>query len=144
MKTFLLFCLLPFVSLNAAEIAFKEATTQEASAIELHLISFYAKQLLKAGHAENLDQAIEVAKMDWKLDQETGDKFYYVHLVSKEDATPLGYLIYCIDQQLGYIEAIYIKKAYRGQGIGKQALQILENIFRKKEIESIRLHVFAH
>ncbi|WP_108868152.1 GNAT family N-acetyltransferase [Aquimarina aquimarini] len=45
-------------------------------------------------------------------------------------------------RQLGYIGFIYVEEAHRGKGISQQILQTLNNWFKTKGIEEIRLTVY--
>lgn len=149
MKTFLLSCLLLFTSLNASEtsgIFFKEASSLEASEIRQHLISYYSEQLVGAGLFEDLSKAIEAATAEWHEEtvDNSNEELHYYHLVSNDSSTRYGYLVYSIAHRTAYLDAIYLEKAYRGQGLGKQTLQDFEAELKKKDIKAIKLYVFAH
>ncbi len=122
MTTFLLSCLLLFTSLNPLEsskISFKEVSPKEFAEIQQHLIYFYSEQLLNAGLFEDLGKAIETATIEWNQDliDNPNRELYCYHLISKDSFTRYGYLVYSINDRTAYLDAIYLEKAYRGQGL---------------------------
>lgn len=140
-KLALILCLLPFFAF--AELCFFEASTQEAAKIDKHLIHFYAEELVRAELFSDLDEAIRAASWEWKEDS-AGKKVHYKILSRSDDTTSYGYCVYSIQGQVGFLEAIYLYEEYRGQGLGKRALQALELELIEKSISEIKLHVFAH
>ncbi len=45
--------------------------------------------------------------------------------------------------KLGEVMHLYVEKEYRGKGIGKQLLSLIENYFRKENCDSVWLDVFS-
>jgi len=48
---------------------------------------------------------------------------------------------YCVVPKIGYLKNLYIKKRYRGQGIGKQTFKKFLEWFKKRDIKYIELSV---
>lgn len=149
MTTFLLLCLLLFGSMNSSEsprICFKEASSREFAEIQQHLILFYSEQLCHAGLFKDLDKATEAALIEWNQDlaDHPNRALYCYHLVSKDSLIRYGYLVYSIQERVAYLDAIYLEKTHRGQGFGKQILQDFEIELKKKNVDTIKLYVFAH
>lgn len=142
---FLLSCLLVFntsVAQDTPRIFLVEATPNEASEIQLRIISFYAEELLQVGLCENYEQSIQAAREE--CTSENVNPRHYYHLLLHDAKTPLGYLVYSINEQSAYLDAIYLEELYRGKGLGKQILQELESQLLTRDIRTIRLYVFAH
>ena len=47
------------------------------------------------------------------------------------------------ERKLGQVTDIYLEENYRGQGLGKKMLQMMENYFRGKSCDSMWVQVFA-
>lgn len=147
MKTILVSLLLLISSLNASEtqpFLFKTASHQEASEIEKHLTEMYGQNLYEAGLYENLDLALEAATLECNEDLHNPNKdFHYSLLTSPDSLKQYGYLTYSITEQTAYLEGIYIDPAYRGLGLSKKLLQEYELELKNKNIDTLKLYVFA-
>ncbi len=65
-------------------------------------------------------------------------------ITSENQKTKYGYLIYELEGKSLYLDAIYIDEPFRGKGIGKRTLELLEDETLQQGIYSIKLFVFAH
>ncbi len=65
-------------------------------------------------------------------------------MLSKDFSIRCGYIVYSINDQSAYLEAMYLETPYRGKGLGKHILKEFENKLKKKKIEKIGLFVFTH
>ena len=69
---------------------------------------------------------------------------YYFYLTSEEfKDTHFGYVTYSIQEEIAYVESIYLEQNYRRLGLGQATLIGLEEKLRG-EVSVIRLYVFAH
>lgn len=135
------FLLLFLHSLNA-QVWFQEATPNEILQIQNSMLSYYSGQLVEAGLFADINVARTVAeKTEWT--EERQDKFFY-YLASEDSSLKYGYLIYSIEKQMAYLDAIYLEEAYRRQGLGTQILQDFESSLKERNIETIKLYVFDH
>jgi len=106
------------------------------------MLTFYSEQLVQAGLFENLQTAKEAAILEWSQEEQSSDKeFFYCHLISPISKDRCGYLVYSIERPTAYFDAVYLEAAYRGQGLGKQILQdiedLLSSVHDKKFIEHL-------
>lgn len=129
-----------------ARISFQEASSQEAFDLQQHMIFFYSEQLFDAGLFEDLGAALKAAIAEWQQEgvDNPNQEIYYYHLVSKDFSIRYGYLVYSLNDRIAHLDALYLEKAYRGLGFGKQVLQNLEVELKQTEIAAISLYVFAH
>lgn len=150
MKSLLLSILFLFYSFHltateSASLYFQETNSQETATIQDHLVDFYGEELYTAGLFKDLDQAKQAAKEEWAQEVEDSNKTYHCyHLVSPDSNDQYGYLVFSVEDQASFLEAIYLNTAYRGRGLGKRALEILETNLINKGVHTIKLHVFAH
>lgn len=137
---FILIACLTFVS-GICEIFFIDPSILEISQIKQEMSFFYGQELFKAGIFDNEDRALREANNECNIEFSTKKCCYYWLLSSNEK---IGYLVYSLEDGSVYLEAIYLYKKSRGQGFGKQILQDFEKHLKEKNIDTIRLYVFAH
>lgn len=133
-------CLLHLDASETSSVFFKQTTSQEACEIQDHLIDFYGKELFKAGLFEDLNTAKKAGADEI---QEIKDPNYYF-IISNDSGAQYGYLVYSLNNQVAFLESIYLDETYRGQGLGIKSLQILEETLTNKGVQTIKLYVFAH
>lgn len=76
----------------------------------------------------------------------TQNQFLYDILNSENGSDQrIGYLWVEADEERrrAFISYIYLHEPFRGQGFGRQTLELLENKMRERNIARIGLHVFA-
>lgn len=122
-------------------IFFKTATEQELSEIQTDMALFYGQELFEAGVYTDKDEALKAAADECAIRDPAGSCIYYC-LVA--DETKYGYLVYSAQDHTAYLEAIYLEKKYRHQGLSKQILQDFETQLKEKGIRTVNLYVFAH
>lgn len=116
--------------------------TQEA------LVFLYAQSLSNAGICSSLEDALISARQEIAV--ASGMTECYKHIVSEPDGACLGYIVYTVceadefsNQPYAYIEGLFIKPSYRGNGCATRALRALEQEVGKHNIHAIQLYVFA-
>jgi GNAT superfamily N-acetyltransferase len=112
-------------------------------------IERYAEENVKAGHwapAEALEESRKahqqllptgMATKDHhflKIQDERGMAIGAAWLKANPDTAPLS----------GFVYALFIEEAHRGQGRGKQAMLALEEKAKELGLHTVALHVFAH
>jgi ribosomal protein S18 acetylase RimI-like enzyme len=74
------------------------------------------------------------------------DSYGQIHLIHLDEEI-VGYLVVTFGFSLEYcgrdafVDEIYIQEKYRGQGIGKQGLQLAEKICREQGVQALHLEV---
>ncbi len=139
---FLLWCGF-VVGSEAPQIFFETAAPSQVSEIHEKMTLFYAQELFDAKVYADKNQALEAAIEECNSKND-GEIVYYYLLLSKEPETKYGYLVYSINNNTAYLEALYLEPEYRGQGLSKQILHNFEAELREKNINTIQLYVFAH
>lgn len=139
MKILFLFFFFIISSLDA-QVSLRKADPIEKEEILNNLITLYAKQYMEAGIFENENTAREVAISDTN-EELRDDNTYYYYLTSEDYRTQYGYLVYSINGQTAYLQAIYIEERYQGNGLGKEALHIFE-LFLESDVLELKLYVF--
>ena len=72
---------------------------------------------------------------------------YGVAYITRQDATPIGYLVICFEYSLEYrgkgawIDELFVEPAYRGKGIGTQILDLAERASREHQAKFLHLEV---
>jgi len=133
-----------FNALTAAQVIFNKASDAEVIKLQDHLISFYSQELVKAGLFPDGVSALQAAKEE-VLQEATDAKLRFFYLASDEcEETHFGYIAYSIDSETAYIESLYLDQEYRGRGLGKEVLHLLEKELRGMGINVVKLYVFAH
>lgn len=149
MKIYLFFFFFIFSSLEA-QIAFRVADSVEIEKIQNSMIIFYTKQLMRANLFENEKMAREAAQLELdqdQLDQDQLDqdkRIFYFNIISEDEKLQYGYLVYSIKDQSAYLDAIYLRKKYQGQGLGKQILHHFHSLLLKNDVHVFKLYVFDH
>ena len=67
----------------------------------------------------------------------------YQVLVSQVGSRIVGYIDYRVRRGVGHVLGIYVKQAYRKQGVGKGLVRKVLNDFKRKGCHKTRLEVFA-
>ncbi len=138
-------CFLPIQDLYG-QVIFQKCDPAEIPNVKDSMLSFYGEQLVQAGLFENSQLAKEAAILEWDQEEQkpTKEIFYYL-LISSVCQDKWGYVVYSIeDYPTAYLEAMYLEAPYRGQGLGRHILQDFEALLSEKEVQNIRLYVFAH
>lgn len=133
-------CLLHLNALETSSVFFKQTTSQEACEIQDHLIDFYGKELFKAGLFEDLTTSKKAGADEVREIQDSS----YHFIISNDSGAQYGYLVYSLNDQVAFLESIYLDEIYRGQGLGIRSLQLLEDTLTIKGVQIIKLFVFAH
>ncbi|MCP5492681.1 MAG: GNAT family N-acetyltransferase [Chlamydiales bacterium] len=141
-RFFCWFMLIGFAQILATtQITFRDASAKEVLELQEHVISFYGKELLKAGLFQEATLAYNAAKDE--IAQDSADITFY-NITDNTGVMRYGYISYSINNQKAYLETIYLDEQYRGCGLGKAALSSLELKLKEAGIMLIRLYVFAH
>lgn len=138
--------LLSIQSLYGQErVAWQKCAPSEILALKDSMLTFYSEQLVQAGLFENSQIAKDAAILEWDQEEQNSNKeFFYYHLIFSSPQDQCGYLVYSLEYPAAYLDAIFLKERYRGQGLGRQILQDLEVLLKKKKVENVKLYVFAH
>lgn len=67
------------------------------------------------------------------------DHFYYCLY---NDFEIIGILIFSIKEQIGLLDALYIKKEYQKKGYGTKLIKIAESIWLNHQIKNYEIYVF--
>ncbi|MCA1009367.1 GNAT family N-acetyltransferase [Halobacillus halophilus] len=110
----------------------------------------YADEKVKAG-TWTQEEALQKSKESFQLLLPEGLKTvdHYLLSLSKPDTNEsIGYFWYHFDenhpQKEAFIYNFVIFEPYRGQGLGRRALETLEKHVKKQGVKKLSLHVFAH
>jgi len=63
------------------------------------------------------------------------------YLILDRKAGELGYLAFYPKEEELFLSKLYVKKEYRGQGLGRQALEFVEHIARQNKLAKVTLTV---
>lgn len=117
----------------------------EIEKTKLQVREFYAKELFQAGCCSTIEEARVAAQQE--IQNESNN--YFLNITCTNSKLPIGYLWYDIEPQLdgsakAFIQAIFLEKEYRGQGIAEVAHKNLETQLSKEGTTTMQLYVFAH
>ncbi|WP_147678834.1 GNAT family N-acetyltransferase [Algibacter pacificus] len=70
-------------------------------------------------------------------DVKTGTQFYYLTF----DEIPVGYTAIKAENDILFLSKLYVSQAFRGKGIGKCALNFIDEEAKKQQLSAIRLKV---
>ncbi|GIN52930.1 putative N-acetyltransferase YycN [Bacillus paralicheniformis] len=124
-------------------------TEEDFKTYQVHSIQHYAMEKVKAGTwtvAEAMEKAEEQFAALLPNGIETNNHHLWSIMDDSEDAA--GWLWLYADphhpQKEAFIYDFGLYEAYRGQGIGQQALAVLEEEAKQLGVQKLSLHVFAH
>lgn len=114
-----------------------------------HLIKKYAVQNIENGDWDE-DEALNLSKLQLTAllpnGLETEDHFLFSLFNNKLNMN-IGYLWLNIQEtkqkKKGFIYDIELFDMFRGKGLGKESLEVLEDYLRSINVKSVGLHVFA-
>jgi GNAT superfamily N-acetyltransferase len=112
-------------------------------------IERYAEENVKARYwapAEALEESRNVHQQLLPEGLATKDNYFLKILDERGTAIGTAWLKANQDTALpsGFLYALFIEEAHRGQGYGKQAMLALEEKAKELGLHSLALHVFAH
>ena len=129
-------------------IKFQQMTLEEFDKFKTISKENYKKSKIKANNL-SAHEAEKIANDDFSRYLPNGyhskDSFLYTLVTSKNE--PVGYLWYVVrgnkKNRKAFIADILIYEKYRGKGLGKAAMLMLEEHVKNEGLESIGLHVFG-
>jgi len=121
-------------------IGIKAATTPSA----FKIIETLAQQIWHQHYTD----IIGLAQVEYMLDKfnsakaieqdaKTGAQFYYLTF----NGTPVGYTAIKAERDILFLSKLYVSEACRGKGIGKFALNFIDEEAKKQQLSAIRLKV---
>jgi len=121
-------------------IGIKAATTPSA----FKIIEALAQQIWHQHYTD----IIGLAQVEYMLDKfnsaktieqdvKTGTQFYYLTF----NETPVGYTAIKAETDILFLSKLYVSEALRGKGIGKFALNFIDEEAKKQQLSAIRLKV---
>ncbi|BAY23239.1 acetyltransferase, GNAT family protein [Calothrix sp. NIES-2100] len=119
------------------EPVFKIASVSSIETLLKLMSEFYAHEQL------SFDEQAASSALKLILNNDLYGQIHLIHL----DNNIVGYLVVTFGFSLEYlgrdafIDELYIQEKYRGQGIGKQSLQLAEKICREQNIQALHLEV---
>lgn len=120
---------------------------REVEEIRENINFFYGEQLYKSGLIGSLEQAIKEARWECELyerNKDSAQQTSYWLLKEKDSGEDIGYLVYFTKDSEGYLDAIFLKEKWRGQGLGRIVLTQFEDKMRELGMKSVKLYVFAY
>ena len=111
---------------------------------EFEIIERLAKQIW---HQHYLD-IIGLAQIEYMLakfnsakaianDVKTGTQFYYLTF----NEAPVGYTAIKAETEVLFLSKLYVSKEFRGKGVGKVALNFIDEEAKKQQLPAVRLKV---
>jgi ribosomal protein S18 acetylase RimI-like enzyme len=111
-----------------------------------YAIQNYADEKAKSGNWTE-KEAYDLAKdtFDKMLpDGPKTEKNYMYNLHLSDNKEHIGYLWFIEQGEIAFLADIIIFNEYRGRGLGKDTMKVLEETAKEKGFKKIDLHVFGH
>lgn len=108
----------------------------------------YAEDKMRAnGYTE--EEAHKIAESDFQrlLPEGLETKDHHLFTIKGESDETIGYLWFLVrgaeNNRKAFIADIIVEEEFRGQGLGRKAMKLLEDEVRKLGLKEIGLHVFG-
>ena len=129
-------------------ILLKKMTESEFNEYFKKLVVDYAKENVENGHWEE-DEALELSRQQTNALLPQGlntENHYLFSLFSDKLNMNVGYLWVQIQEtksiKKAFIFDIELIEMFRGKGLGKETLQVLEDWLKTQNVKTLALHVF--
>jgi len=130
-------------------VTFRSPTSREFSAFVDYFIPDYAAEIVSNYRLSEVD-AVEQARRELEASfpdgaNSSGQVLLCIILSESDKENHIGYLWYKPDPQLhsAWINDFYLFLAYRGQGLGSEAMKLLEQRLVEEGYKQVKLRVAA-